>query len=269
MDILYGHNRFSFVTPGLAHFAGRFGGLSSHGNPFESVTRQCGLRSRFGENTWLRLIDSRRRGSSPNAITRCYDFRSNAPEELIEITQGEIEGITENNLRTILKRLEVSYAEDKAKEIEALRLDQERIKTDLAEAHLTVQEREALLTEAAAREQALLNETGAKEREIERLRSVEAASVAKEQRLKEKIDRISDRIATIAYAVSWVIFAVFAILACLQQWNPWLSIPAAVVGVLNIAAGFSGPKIRRFVRNKVAANLSHLRNRQSSQRISG
>jgi cation transport ATPase len=90
----------------------------------------------------------------------------NAPEELMEVTRGEIDGITEANLRTILNRLEQTFTEEKEKEIERLRMEQELIQKNLEDANRIAQEKEAQLGEAAAREEALRNRYGIAEKDV-------------------------------------------------------------------------------------------------------
>jgi len=51
-------------------------------------------------------------------VLRCS---RSAPEELMEITQGEMDGITPENVNAILERLEKSYAIEKNEEIQTLR----------------------------------------------------------------------------------------------------------------------------------------------------
>lgn len=165
-----------------------------------------------------------------------------APEELMEVTSGEIEGITEANLRTILTRLERTYTAEKDRQLEQLRVDREKIEKDLAE--------------VAAREQVLRDQTAADRAEIERLRIVEIESGAKKKRHQDKIDRLSTRIATFAYIFSWAVFTIAGTMSLLSHWNPLFAIPAALLGIFNIAAGFSGKAVRRFVRRKVEAYLA-------------
>jgi hypothetical protein len=53
---------------------------------------------------------------------------------------------------------------------------------------------------------------------------------------------------------AWIVFAVTTGLCFLA--NKWWGIPAAVFGVFNIAAGFSGTSIRKFVHRKIEGALS-------------
>ena len=103
-----------------------------------------------------------------------------APNELMEVTRGQVEGITESNLRTILKRLERTYAAEKDKEIADLRLQQERIHEELKLTKQSSEKRDADLSEAAAREQALLNEKKANEQEIQRLKAFQDELIKKQ-----------------------------------------------------------------------------------------
>ncbi len=200
-----------------------------------------------------------------------------APEELMEVTQGEVSGITEANLRTILNRLEQTYAEEKQAEIERLKSEQQRIQKDLDGAQLTVKEREALLAAAANREREILEQAAKKEQalkdeaatrehalreqaqrtdaENERLRAERQSMLDREQRLRARIDRIANHISTWCYIAAWLIFTVFTVFALFSNFNPWFAVPAAFVGLLNIAAGFSGKSIRAFVRARVERQL--------------
>jgi len=179
-----------------------------------------------------------------------------APEELMEVTRGEVDGITEANLRTILNRLEQTYAKEKAVENERLRSERESLQKELTSAQVKTQEKESQLSETVAREERLREKAAADEKEIERLKFAELEFLAKERRQREKIDRISNRVATGAYIVAWIVFAIFGVLALLTNWSPWLAVPGALIGLLNIGAGFSGASVRGFVRKKVEHYLS-------------
>jgi hypothetical protein len=51
-----------------------------------------------------------------------------------------------------------------------------------------------------------------------------------------------------------MVFVVTTALTFFKSW--WWALPAALLGLLNIAAGFSGPSIRDFVHRKIERALS-------------
>jgi hypothetical protein len=180
----------------------------------------------------------------------------NAPDELMEVTRGNVEGITEPNLRTILNRLESKYAVQKTMEIERLRNEQGRVQENLTLATAAAQERMAQLNEAKLREESLQVEMAARAQEIDQLKGVEQQLTNKNERLRLRVEQLSDKLAYFAYTTAWVGFAVITVLAFFSNWNPWLAVPAGIIGLFNIATGFSGPWVKRWVRNKVRRYLS-------------
>ena len=175
----------------------------------------------------------------------------NAPEELMDVTRGEVEGITEANIRTILNRLERTYAVEKEREIE-------RIQKNLLDAQVATQQAESLLIESAAREELLERERSERERLIQHLQKSDEEAQAREKRRIDRVDRIAHLLAKYTYITAWVIFSIFGFLSFLSNCNLFFAVPGTIVGVLNIAAGFSGKSIRRFVHNQVNKHLSRL-----------
>jgi hypothetical protein len=217
------------------------------------ILSSCYAAMRPAQSVWKKYLAEVDRLKAEGQFTeRDYEvlrLSLNAPEELMEVTQGEVEGITEANLRTILSRLEQTYAAEKDKQIEQLRIDRENIEGELASVNVAAKEKEDSLSMAAQRE-------ALHQAEIERLKASEKELADKKKRHREKIDKLSNRIATVTYVICWVVFAIAVLFSLLSNWNLLFAIPAATLGLFNIAAGLSGKSIRSFVRQKVESSLS-------------
>lgn len=172
-----------------------------------------------------------------------------APEELMEVTQGEVDGITENNLRTILTRLEGTYAAEKDEMLRQERIAHEETMNALAES-------EKQKVKVAEQEQILRQQRTKDEQELVQLKAFEAQAKAREERMTARTNRIADKTARLAFILSGLAFAVVGTLALFGQVSIWLGIPAAIAGFFNIWCGFSGNAIERAVKRWVAAALS-------------
>lgn len=182
----------------------------------------------------------------------------NAPEELMLVTQGEIDGITEANLRTILQRLEHTYAEEKASEIRRLQLEQERISEDLASAQHAARKAEVASSQAAAREEALEQETIAQAHRLRQLEENETLMRDREARQKARIERIAERIATATFVAASLLFAILGFVSLFGYSNVLFAVPFGILALLNLVFGFTCIVVKRCVRSWIASCLSRV-----------
>jgi len=133
----------------------------------------------------------------------------------------------------------------------------EETKRALAEVKSLADERTTNLNQAAAREEALKQERATQHEQLQKLQEREAETRERESRRKKRVEQIAERVASYAFIIAWIVFAILGILSFLTR-SLWFAVPSAVVGVLNIAAGFSGNTIRCWVRAQVERRLSML-----------
>lgn len=214
------------------------------------------------ESIWNRYLQEVTRLKAENKVSEkdheVLRFSLNAPDELMDVTRGDIEGVTPANVHVILEKLEKTYATDKEQKIAQVRQEHESTKKELEQATAIAKEYSDNLIQAAEREESLRREKRAQDVKIQELQKNDAEAKARDDRRKKRVDLIARRLAKYAYIAAWVVFAVFGVLSLLSNWSLWYAVPGAVVGVLNIAAGFSGDSIRNFVRGQVDKNLSKL-----------
>lgn len=153
------------------------------------ILSSCHAAMRPPQQTWRKYISEVDRLKAEGRVSvqdhEVLRLSLNAPEELMEVTNGEVEGITEGNVRLILDRLEKSYAAEKEVQISNLRAEQERIAAELANIQESAEARERHLSEAAEKERLELT------REIERLKLVEVELLkkrAEEQRSRVEVE---------------------------------------------------------------------------------
>jgi len=176
-----------------------------------------------------------------------------APEELMDVTRGEVDGITEHNLRAILTRLEEGYAAEKLKQE---RLAHESTMTTLAQREQALANSEKEKAAAEERERRLQADKVRAEEEIGKLKSSQERARERETRRTERISRIAARTARTAFVLSGFLFAMIGVMALFGNWSVWLGVPAAIVGFFNLWTGFSGNTVERAVQEWVARRLS-------------
>ncbi|MBK1884411.1 hypothetical protein JIN85_18485 [Luteolibacter pohnpeiensis] len=180
----------------------------------------------------------------------------NAPEALMDVTRGEIDGITESNLREILSRIERNYAEEKQREIDRLQIEKERANEDLLQANRTNQQQEALLAEAVSHAEKLRQDKINQAAKLKELQERDDATSERETQRKEKVERLANLLATIAFVVAGLAFVVLGTISLFSNSNTLLAVPFVILGVLNLGTGFSGLLVKRYVRDWVAGKLS-------------
>lgn len=187
-------------------------------------------------------------------------FSINAADELMAVTRGDVEGITDKNLHIILEKLEKTYAAEKEEALQRERRDHQKTKAALSEAELSSQEITREKEEARQRQVALEQENTMREAEIQKLKKIESEAQAKAERARVRIDQIADRIAKAAFYASWLIFAACGVLALFGNLSVWFGIPAALFGFFNLWAGFSGNAVERCVKRWIANRLTQFMN---------
>lgn len=181
----------------------------------------------------------------------------NAPEELMDVTRGEVDGITEQNLRAILSRLEASYAADKEQKLAQVQQEREETQKALEQMTPVAKSHSDSLLQAAEREEALKRENEKNKAENQRLKALDADAKKRDANRTQRINRIAERTARIAFLLIGLAFAAIGAMALFSNWSAWLGIPAAIVGFFNLWSGFSGNTVERWVKSKVAQLLSN------------
>ena len=187
-------------------------------------------------------------------------FSLNAPDELMDVTRGDVEGITAANLHKILEKLEKTYAADKEQKLEQVRQEHEATKKVVAEMELVAQQSDKEKAAAAERQTVLEQEKAAHEAELQQLKGFEAEAKARDEKRVVRINRIAERVAKGSFVVSGLAFAAIGALAFLSYLSAWYGVPAAAVGFFNLWSGFSGNTVERAVKRWIANRLSQFMN---------
>lgn len=205
----------------------------------------CYAVMRPREGFWSQFLNEVDRLRKENKVSsrdhEVLRFSASAPDEVMEVTRGDIEGLNEKNIHVIVERLEKEYAREKQGIIEELSAKHEEAQVRYREAAERAAIHEKLHLDASKRAEEL-------NRNIEQVKRRELA-------VQERISVTADSVALVAYAFSWGVFVVAGAMSVFSNFNALFAIPAALLGVFNIAAGFSGTRIREFVKTKVEAAL--------------
>ena len=174
----------------------------------------------------------------------------NAPEELMDVTQGEIEGITEANLRTILARLKQSYVAEKEEELQHERSAHEQTKrafTDQEQVLATTQQQN----------------TGFKERQHnleednKRLKGEQDTTKQNEHQRVQRIEQVGQKLAKWSF-ICFGIICVLAFSGALYYKNWWFGVPFATLSLFSVWTGLSGKTVKKWVEKWVITQLSKL-----------
>jgi hypothetical protein len=232
--------------------------------PRVEILANCYAIMRPDESIWNRYLSEVARLKSENKVSEkdheVLRFSLNAPDELMDVTRGEVEGITAANLHIILQKLERTYAVEKEQKLEQARLAHEETKKSLAELELTAQKIGREQDAALAREKNLEQEKASQEEELWRLKEIASQAKLGEEKRAGRISRIANAIAKAAFIVTGLVFAAIAILAVFSSINGWFGVPAAIVGFFNLWCGFSGNSVEQAVKRRVATWLARFMN---------
>ena len=230
--------------------------------PRAEILATCYAAMKPPESVWNRYIDEVERLRTENKMSErdheVLRFSANAPDELMDVTRGDVQGINASNVHAILEKLEKKFAADKELLLAQVVQEHEATKKELENARSIAAKRTLALEKATERERALTHENAKRTAEVAELKLKEEEGREREQARKNRFSHIAQRIATYAYILAWIVFGIFGVLSFLTEWSLWSAVPGVIVGVLNIAAGFSGKTIRRFVHRVVANRLSRL-----------
>ena len=218
------------------------------------ILANCYATMKPDASIWNRLLVESDRLRAENKVSELehealrYSLKS--PDELMDVTRGDIEGVNPENIHKILERLEKSYAAQKEQELQQARQSHEETKRALAEAQSLAQSLETKQISA-------LNQTAAQEQEVQRLQKIAEEARERESRRNERVQRIAKICATVSFAVSLIVFAVLIAFSLMTNYSLWFGVPSVILGVLGLAE-FSVPKVKDWVRSKVEKLLSKL-----------
>jgi hypothetical protein len=204
--------------------------------PRAEILASCYATMRPPENFWNRYVTEIDRLQHDGKVTErdheVLRFALNAPDELMEVTRGDVDGINETNVHAVLEKLEKSFATDREQELQRERIAHEKTRAILeSQIHL----------DAARAEQQHQQTKHA-------LAEAQAVIVAREQRSHARRERIAAIVANTAFYVFGLVFAAIAVASAFGTVSPIVGIPAAVVGFFNLWTGFSGNVVKRTVR---------------------
>jgi len=228
--------------------------------PRAEILASCYATMRPHESFWNRYLTELDRLKSENRMSErdheVLRFSLHAADELMEVTRGDVEGITDKNLHVVLDKLEKAFATEKERALESERSAHENTKAALATSELTRQKSARETEEAKLRQAELEKANAAREAEIEKLKLAESEAKTKEARTHARIDKLANRIARTSFFIAGLVFAVITALAFFGNISIWFGIPSAVVGFFHLWAGFSGNAIERAVKNWIARRLT-------------
>jgi hypothetical protein len=224
------------------------------------ILANCYATMRPHEPIWNRYLEEVARLKAQNIVSEkdheVLRFSLNAPDELMAVTRGDVEGVTLANVHIILEKLEKTYAADKEQELAQVRQEHEQTQKALEQVRSVAQNHSENLLQAAEREEVLKRAKEKNEAEIEKLKALEAGVTEREAKRTARIGRIAEQAARLAFLLSGLAFAAIGVLALFSNWSMWLGVPAAVVGFFNLWCGFSGNTVEKMVKEWVAKRLS-------------
>ncbi len=104
--------------------------------PRAEILANCYATMRPHESFWNRYLSELERLKAERKVSErdheVLRFSLNAADELMEVTRGDVEGITDKNLHIILEKLEKTYAAEKEQALQRERSEHEKTKAALA-----------------------------------------------------------------------------------------------------------------------------------------
>ena len=228
--------------------------------PRAEILASCYAAMRPHESFWARYLTElerwRAEGKFSERDHEVLRFSINAADELMAVTRGDVEGLTEKNLHVILGKLERTYAAEKESALQREREEHERTRAALGQAELSSMIVAREKQEALQRQVDLERGREAHEAEIQRLKRIESDARAKDESARARIDRLAGRIANACFYACGAVFAICAALAFFEHLSYWFGVPAALLGFFHLWAGFSGSAVKRAVRQWIGRRLT-------------
>jgi len=244
----------------LSHLAWLKSPMQSPELPRAEILANCYATMRPPEAFWNRYLGELERLKSEKKFSardhEVLRLSLNAPDELMEVTRGEVDGLSAANLHKILEKLEKTYAQEKQQELLRERTEHERTKQALAAFEKTSAERDLERVRAAVRESDLEMKRFAAEQEVKNLKDRESAAKVIDQVRQDRINRIAEQVSKIAFYMSGLVFAAIGVLSLFGNVSIWFGVPAAVIGFFNLWSGFSGNTVEKAVKRWIAAKLA-------------
>jgi len=248
----------------LSHLAWLKSPMEVQDLPRTEILANCYATMRPHESMWNRYLEEVARLKAENKVSEkdheVLRFSLNAPDELMNVTRGDVDGITAANLHIILEKLEKTYAAEKEQKLEQARIEHEATKKALIEMGQAAQQSEVERAAAILREETLKQQKIAHEAELQKLKDFKEQTRSRDEDRLTRIDGIAQKIAKISFIVSGLAFAAIAGLALFSNLSVWYGVPAAVVGFFNLWSGFSGNSVERAVKRWIATRFSQFMN---------
>lgn len=226
------------------------------------ILANCYATMRPDESIWNRYLAEVAQLKADNTISErehaVLRLSINAPWELMDVTRGDVDGITPANLHIILENLEKGYASEKEAELLKVREEQAQTKKAFEEIKSAADKHATQLFLAAEREEKLKLENAKSEKEVQALKEAEQTVKKRETDRSHRIAVAANLIARSAFFVFAAICFVIGIMALWSDKSRWLGVPAAVVGLFNLLTGLSGNIFERKVKVRVASWLLKL-----------
>lgn len=244
----------------LSHLAWLKSPMEVQDLPRVEILANCYATMRPHDSIWNRYVKEIDRLKAEKKVSEkdheVLRFSINAPEELMDVTRGDIEGVTPSNVHIILEKLEKTYAADKEQKLAEIRQEHVKIKRELEQATSVAKDHSENLVQATERERELKRVNKNNEAEIQRLKALDEENKHRNAARTERINLIAERIARIAFVLSGLAFATISAMALFSNWSAWLGVPAAIVGFFNLWTGFSANTVERAVKTWTAKQLS-------------
>jgi NAD(P)H-dependent FMN reductase len=220
------------------------------------ILASCYAAMRPHETFWGRYLEElerlRREGKVTEHDHEVLRLSLNAPDELMEVTRGEVDGINERTLHTILEKLERTYAADKERALIQERADHENTRRALEAADAVARRELEAREKLTASEEALHREKTETETRLRELEEAHQQLRNRDDQRRKRVSQLANRIATTVFAAAGILFALVGALSLLSNRSPWFGVPAVIIGVLNLWTGFSGNTIKTRVREWVS-----------------
>lgn len=245
----------------LSHLAWLKSPMEAQDLPHAEILANCYATMRPDESMWNRYLEEVTRLKAENKVSEkdheVLRFSLNAPDELMNVTRGSVEGVTPANVYIILEELEKTYATEKERTIALIRQEHEHTQKDLEQAMFDAKSNSANLLLAETREKELKRENEKNEAEIQKLKAAQAEAARRDAKRTARIDRFAECTARLAFILSGLVLVVISLSAFFSNSNSLWTFAVSILGFFNLWTGVSGTTIRRLVKKLVIRLVSN------------
>lgn len=185
------------------------------------ILANCYGTMKLNEKVWEQYLTEIDRLKENNEVTNrdheVLRFAVNAPEELMDVTRGEVEGVTPENIHIVLDRLEQSFAKEKEEKIGEKNREIEHYK--------------------------------------ELLDNEENTMLSTREKHSLKLDLISEKISRICFYVAAIVLIAMAAIASYSNASYFIVLVFTLLGLTNLILGYTAKTLKVWIKRKVRSAL--------------